>query len=84
MTDQIARTPKQAEDAVRSRRKELGMTQKDIAGKTSLRPATISGVEAGEPGTQLRTLFDILTALDMEVVVRPRTKESTGTIEDLF
>jgi HTH-type transcriptional regulator/antitoxin HipB len=84
MTDQIARTPKQAGEAVRRRRRALGMTQKDIAGKTSLRPATISAVEAGEPGTQLRTLFDILTALDMEVVVRPRTKESTNKIEDLF
>lgn len=83
MTDQIARTPKQVGDALRRRRRSLGMTQKDIAGKTHLRPATISGVEAGESGT-LRTLFDVLTALDMEVVVRPRTKASTEKIEDLF
>jgi HTH-type transcriptional regulator/antitoxin HipB len=60
------------------------MHQKDLAEKTGLRQATISRVEAGEPGTQLRTLFDILTALDMEVVVRPRTKASTDKIEDLF
>lgn len=83
MADQIARTPKQVGDAVRRRRRSLGMTQKDIAGKTNLRQATISGVEAGESGT-LRTLFDLLTALDMEVVVRPRTKASTDKIEDLF
>jgi HTH-type transcriptional regulator/antitoxin HipB len=83
MSDQIARTPKQIGDAVRRRRRALGMTQKDIAGKTNLRAATISGVEAGESGT-LRTLFDVLTALDMEVVVRPRTKASTDKIEDLF
>jgi HTH-type transcriptional regulator/antitoxin HipB len=83
MADQIARTPKQVGDAVRRRRRTLGMTQKDIAGKTNLRQATISGVEAGESGT-LRTLFDVLTALDMEVVVRPRTKASTDKIEDLF
>ena len=84
MADQIARTPKQVGEAVRRRRRSLDMTQKDIAGKTSLRPATISTVEAGEPGTQLRTLFDILTALDLEVVVRPRTKESIDKIEELF
>ena len=42
MADQIARTPKQVGEAVRRRRRSLGMTQKDIAGKTSLRPATIS------------------------------------------
>jgi HTH-type transcriptional regulator/antitoxin HipB len=84
MTDQIARAPKQAGEAVRRRRRALGMTQKDIAAKTKLRPATISALEAGEPGTQLRTLFDVLTALEMEVVVRPRTKASPDKIEDLF
>jgi HTH-type transcriptional regulator/antitoxin HipB len=84
MVDQIARTPKQVGDAVRRQRRSLGMTQRDLAGKTSLRQATISDVEAGEPGTQLRTLFDTLTALDMEVVVRPRTKASNEEIEDLF
>jgi HTH-type transcriptional regulator/antitoxin HipB len=83
MADQIARTPKQVGEAVRRRRRSLRMTQKDLAEKTNLRQATISDVEAGEPGTQLRTLFDTLTALDMEVVVRPRTK-ATNEIEDLF
>ena len=84
MTDQIARTPKQVVDALRRRRRSFGLHQKDLAGKAGLRQATISAVEAGEPGTQLRTLFDVLTALDMEVVVRPRTKASTDKIEDLF
>jgi HTH-type transcriptional regulator/antitoxin HipB len=60
------------------------LVQKDIAGKTGLRTATISTVEAGEPGTRLRTVFDILTALGMELVIRPRTKGSTDEIEDLF
>jgi HTH-type transcriptional regulator/antitoxin HipB len=81
MADQIATTPKQVGDALRRRRRSLGMTQRDIAGKTNLRQATISSVEAGESGT-LRTFFDVLTALDMEVVVRQRTTGSTGEIED--
>jgi HTH-type transcriptional regulator/antitoxin HipB len=54
------------------------------AGTRALRTATISTVESGEPGTQLRTLFDVLTALEMELVIRPRTKASTDKIEDLF
>ena len=83
MADQIARTLKQVGAAVRRRRRSLGMTQRDLAGKTDLRPATISGMEAGGSGT-LRTLFDVLAALDMEVVVRPRTKASNEKIEDLF
>jgi HTH-type transcriptional regulator/antitoxin HipB len=60
------------------------MKQMDVGEKTNLRQATISALEAGEPGTQLRTLFDVLTALDLELVIRPRTKASTEKIEDMF
>ena len=81
--DQLARTPKQLGDALRRRRRALGMTQTDIATKANLRQATISAVEAGK-AHNLTTLFDVITALDMELVVRPRTKGSMDKIEDLF
>lgn len=84
MANQIARTPKQIGNAVRRRRRSLGLNQKDLGNKTHLRQATISGLEAGEPGTQLRTLFEVLTALNMELVIRPRTKASKEEIEELF
>jgi HTH-type transcriptional regulator/antitoxin HipB len=69
---------------VRRRRRSQGLKQKDLGDKTKLRQATISGLEAGEPGTQLRTLFDVITALDLELVIRPRTKASNEKIEELF
>ena len=84
MTEQLARTPKQIGAAVRRRRRTLGMNQKDVGTKTHLRQATISGLEAGEAGTQLRTLFGVLTALNLELVIRPRTKASTDKIEEMF
>jgi HTH-type transcriptional regulator / antitoxin HipB len=84
MNDQIARTPKQVGDAVRRRRRSQGLKQKDLGDKAKLRQATISGLEAGAPGTQLRTLFDVITALDLELVIRPRTKASNEKIEELF
>jgi len=84
MSEQIARTPKQIGAAVRRRRRALGMNQKDVGSKTQLRQATISGLEAGEAGTQLRTLFGVLTALNLELVIRPRTKASTDKIEEMF
>ncbi len=48
------------------------------------RQATVSKLESGEPATQLRILMDALTALDLELVIRVRTKVSTQEIEDLF
>ena len=82
--DQIARTPKQIGDALRRRRRTLDLTQKGLGDKTTLRQATISAVEKGEPGTQLRTLFDVLAALELEIVIRPRTKGATLDIEDML
>jgi HTH-type transcriptional regulator/antitoxin HipB len=84
MTDPIARTSKQVGAAIRRRRRALGMNQKQVGKKTHLRQATISGLEAGEDGTQLRTLFGVLTALNMELVIRPRTKSSTDKMEEMF
>lgn len=84
MNDPIARTPKQIGDAIRRRRRSQGLKQKDLGDKTNLRQATISQLEAGEPGTHLRTLFEVLTALNMELVIRPRTKASNEQIEELF
>ena len=49
-----------------------------------LRQATISKLETGEPGTRLSTLFDELTALDLELVIRSRTKSSPRDIEENF
>ena len=53
-------------------------------GKVQFRQATISNLEVGKAGTRVCTLLDVLAALDLEIVVRPRTKGSTAEIEDLF
>jgi HTH-type transcriptional regulator/antitoxin HipB len=83
--DQIARTPKQIGDALRRRRRQLAITQTDLSGKTKLRQATVSAVEAGEPRTQLRTLCALIAALDLELVIRPRSKGvAADEIEDIF
>lgn len=82
--DQIARTTKQIGDALRRRRRALNLTQKELGSKTTLRQATISATERGEPGTQLRTLFDVMAALNLELVIRPRTKFTAIDIEDLL
>lgn len=49
-----------------------------------LRQATVSRLEAGAPAIQLRTLMSALAALDLELVVRPRSKGSAADIGDLF
>lgn len=82
--DTIARSPKQVGAGVRRYRRQKDLSQISVAQLMDVRQATVSKLEAGEPGTQLRVLMDALAALDLELVIRPRTKTSAKDIEDLF
>lgn len=79
----IARTPAQLGAIIRRHRKLSNLTQTGVAAKTHLRQATISALENGEHGVQLKTITDILAALNLELVVQPRSANSRD-IEDLF
>ena len=81
--EQIARTSKQLGAAIRRRRRNAGLSQSELGAKTNLRQATISALENGERGTQLRTLIDVMAALGLEMVIRERSR-SGEKIEDLF
>jgi len=80
----VTRNAKQLGEALRRLRKQKSMTQTEVGQRTNLRQATVSTVEAGDPGTQLKTLFDVLVALDLELVVRQRPKAGPTSLEDLF
>jgi HTH-type transcriptional regulator/antitoxin HipB len=82
--DLIARTPQQLGAAIRRQRKRARLSQDELGTKIRLRQATISKLEAGEPATRLKTLLDALAALDLELVIRPRTKGSAADLEDIF
>jgi HTH-type transcriptional regulator/antitoxin HipB len=82
--DQITRTPKQLGTVLQRYRKAAGFSQEAIAARIHLRQATISALENSANNTRLGTLFDTLAALDLELVVRPRTKGSTKEIERIF
>lgn len=81
--DQIARTSKQIGAAIRRRRRAMDLSQAKLGAQTNLRQATISALENGEPGTELRTLMDVLAALGLEIVIRERSK-ANERLEDLF
>lgn len=81
--EQLVRTSKQLGAAIRRQRRILKLTQQELGDKIRLRQATISALENGKPGTRMRTLLDVLTALGLEIVVRQRST-SEKDIEDIF
>lgn len=74
MMDLIARNTKQLGAAIRRFRKKQGLTQSALAQRMHTRQATVSTLEKGEAA--LRTIVDALTALNLEMVVRDRSKAS--------
>lgn len=81
--DPVARTESQLAAALRRYRKQASLTQAELANAVQKRQATISGLENGE-GASLNTLFAVLGALNLELIVRPRHQGSAADLEDLF
>jgi HTH-type transcriptional regulator/antitoxin HipB len=78
---QLARSPKQLGSTIRRARKARGWSQADLAEQVGIRQAGISLIETGNPATRLATILAVLTALDLELQVAPRTRKSLGEIE---
>ena len=74
--DSIVRTSTAMGAALRRRRKNLGLSQAELGERINARQATISALEAGTVDTKLRTLMDVMAALGLEMVFRPRSTVS--------
>ncbi|GGL36059.1 helix-turn-helix domain-containing protein [Caulobacter rhizosphaerae] len=81
--DLIARNEAQLAASLRRYRKKAGLTQGALGEVAQLRQSTISELENGS-GAKLETVFAILSALNLELVVRPRNVGGEPALEDLF
>ena len=81
---ELARNPKQIGNTVRRTRKKLGLTQAALGEKAGLRQETISLIESGNTSTRLETLLTVLAALDLELQIAPRSKQSSRDLEGLL
>ena len=71
--DDIART---VGDALRHRRRQLNLTQQDVADLAGLARYTIGRVEAGDAGAQLDTLARMADAVGLTVSLSTQYRES--------
>lgn len=82
--DALARTPRQLGNLIRRARKQRGWSQSQLAERVGIRQGTISLIETGNPATRVDTLLALLAALELELQVASRLKDSRAGIEDLF
>lgn len=57
---------------IAARRKELGVTQDELAALAGVSTRFLSSLERGKPTARLSTVLAVLDALGLEVTVAPR------------
>ena len=70
--DPIVYSPKSLGNTIKRQRKAKKLSQKAAGAAFKLDQTTISSIEQGAPGTRLETLFRILAALDLEMIIKPK------------
>lgn len=73
--DYVARTPAQLGPILKSIRIERGLTQQEAGAKVGLKQSTVSAIESDSARTSVDTLYKLLSALDLELVVRGKPSD---------
>jgi len=80
--EQVVSSPKSLGAALRRQRKTKKLSQKKAGSSFKLEQSTVSGLENGAPGTRINTLFRMLAALDLEIVLRTKNTVDEMREED--
>jgi len=70
--DFFIQTPAQLGAALRSRRKDLKLSQKEAASQVGLLPKTISYLENSPTASSVESLFKLISALNMNLILSPK------------
>lgn len=65
-------TPVQLGKVLKARRNLLKLTQEKAGLTVGLLPKTISALEITPEGSSISSLFKLLSALDLEIILRPK------------
>ncbi len=59
---------------LKSARSQKGLTQHQAGSLVGITQAMVSRIERGESNARVDTLFRLLAALDLEIIISPRAK----------
>lgn len=78
---QIVHSPEALGHFLQRARKLKKLTQSAAGVKVMLDQTTMSSIEQGAKGTRLETLFRLLAALDLEMVIQDKKNDSDKKVE---
>ena len=71
--EELVVSPETLGRVIKRQRKTKGLTQHEAGEPFRLDQGTLSHIESGTHGTRLETLFRLLAALDLEMVIRSKS-----------
>ena len=71
--DLHASTSDQLAAVLKGLRHTLGLSQRDTGSQVGLLQKTVSALETDPSGSSITSLYRLLSALDLELVLRPKT-----------
>jgi HTH-type transcriptional regulator/antitoxin HipB len=79
---QLVYSPQSLGNAIRRQRKLKQLNQSDAGKPFKIEQTTFSDVERGAEGTRVDTLFRILAALDLEMIIQTKKKHAQLSNEE--
>lgn len=73
----LVTSPKALGAALQRQRKAKKLTQNTVGSAFKLNQTTVSSIELGAAGTRLETVFRMLAALDLEMIIRSKVNPSS-------
>jgi len=77
----LIHSPKELALLVSNQRKKLKLSQADVGQSVGLKQQTISAFENKPESTKLETLFQILSAVNLDITITPKIQDKKAEIK---
>jgi HTH-type transcriptional regulator/antitoxin HipB len=77
--DIVARTPPQLGQSLKARRVKLQLSQTEVGAKVGMKQNTVSVLEISTASSSVASLFKVLSALGLELVIREKLKSTVAS-----
>jgi HTH-type transcriptional regulator / antitoxin HipB len=76
--EKVIRSPNDIGPLIKAIRKKNDLTQTQLSKLTRVKQQNISAIENGKQQANMKTLFSILSTLNLELLVQPRVQRRGG------
>jgi HTH-type transcriptional regulator/antitoxin HipB len=77
----VTRTPQQLGQSLKARRAKLKLSQTEVGAKVGMKQNTVSVLEISTSSSSVESLFKVISALGLELVLQEKAKSPSSAQE---